>query len=80
MGAAANNNVGDLLSSLPSRAAAKDELAPPRPSQPLPRPDGTDDAPYRVMTNRRGWMIFSGIIIAWLLLASVVVLFATHWS
>jgi hypothetical protein len=32
------------------------------------------------MTNGRGWEIFAGLILSWLLLASVVVLFATHWT
>jgi hypothetical protein len=79
-GVAANNNVGDLASSLPSEATAKGEVAPPQPSQPLPRPGGTDEARNRAMTIGRGWTIFVGIIISLLLLASVVVLFATHWS
>ena len=30
------------------------------------------------MTNARGWMIFGGVIISWLLLASVVVIFANY--
>ena len=32
------------------------------------------------MTNARGWMTFAGFIISWLLLASVVVVFATYWT
>jgi hypothetical protein len=79
MGVAANNNVGDLLSSVASGAAAKGGVAPVRP-QPSPRPGGTDEVPDRAMTNGRGWMILSGIIFSLLLLAGVVVLFATHWT
>ena len=30
------------------------------------------------MTNARGWMIFAGFIISWLLLAGVVVIFANY--
>jgi hypothetical protein len=33
-----------------------------------------------VMSNARGWLIFAGLIISWLLLAGAVVLFATHWT
>jgi hypothetical protein len=32
------------------------------------------------MTNARGWKIFAGFIISWLLVASGVVLFAMHWT
>jgi hypothetical protein len=32
------------------------------------------------MTNARGWKIFAGFIISYLLVASAVVLFATHWT
>jgi hypothetical protein len=32
------------------------------------------------MTNTRGWMTFAGFIISCLLLASVVVIFATYWT
>jgi hypothetical protein len=32
------------------------------------------------MTNARGWMTFAGFIISWLLLASVVVIFAKYWT
>jgi hypothetical protein len=31
------------------------------------------------MTNARGWNIFAGIIISWLLVASAAVLFAMYW-
>ena len=33
-----------------------------------------------VVSNARGWCIFVGFIISWLLLADVVVLVATHWT
>jgi hypothetical protein len=32
--------------------------------------------PFSSMTNARGWVIFAGFIISWLLLAGVVVIFA----
>jgi hypothetical protein len=32
------------------------------------------------MTTARGWMTFAGFIISWLLLASVVVIFAKYWT
>jgi hypothetical protein len=32
------------------------------------------------ISNARGWKIFAGFIVACLLLASAVVLFATHWT
>ena len=32
------------------------------------------------MSNARGWKIFAGIIVSFLLVASAVVLFATHWT
>jgi hypothetical protein len=34
----------------------------------------------RGMSKARGWGIFAVMIISWLLLAGVVVLFATHWT
>jgi len=32
------------------------------------------------MTNARGWKIFAGLIVSFLLVASAVALFATHWT
>jgi len=32
------------------------------------------------MSNARGWKIFAGIIVSFLLVSSAVVLFATHWT
>jgi hypothetical protein len=86
------SKVGDLSSSLPSRAAAKGAVsrdAPPRMqadttvSRPaaakrLELADRVDAVP--AMTTARGWGIFAVFIICWLLLASVVILFATHWT
>jgi hypothetical protein len=37
-------------------------------------------ATVSAMTNARGWMIFVGIIISCVLLASVVVMFANFWT
>jgi len=37
-------------------------------------------ATVSAMTNARGWMTFAGFIISWLLLASVVVIFAKYWT
>jgi hypothetical protein len=34
----------------------------------------------RGMSKARGWGVFAVMIISWLLLAGVVVLFATHWT
>jgi hypothetical protein len=79
MGVERKDNVVDLYSSLP-RASQRKGFAPRPRSQPLPRPDGTDEAANRTITNGRRWMIFAGFIILRLLLASVAVLFATHWS
>jgi hypothetical protein len=44
------------------------------------RADATVSRPATVsaMTNARGWMTFAGFIISWLLLASVVVIFAKY--
>ena len=82
--------VGDLSSSLPSGAGAVSGDAPPRmqADATMSRPATeakTIELPDRVdtvaaMTNARGWGIFAGFIISYLLLASVVVFFATHWT
>src|SRR3954454_1850601 len=80
MGVERKDNVVDLYSSLPRASQGKAGFAPRPRSQPLPRPDGTDEAANRATTNGRRWMIFAGLIILCLLLASVAVLFATHWS
>jgi hypothetical protein len=32
------------------------------------------------MTNARGWTIFAGFIVSWLLLATVVVISAKYWT
>jgi hypothetical protein len=82
--------VGDLSSSLPSGAGAVSDDAPPRmqADATVSRPATeakTIELPDRVdtvaaMTNARGWGIFAGFIISYLLLASVVVFFATHWT
>ena len=81
--------VGDLSSS-PSGAGAVSGDAPPRmqADATVSRPATeakTIELPDRVdtvaaMTNARGWGIFAGFIISYLLLASVVVFFATHWT
>ncbi len=44
--------------------------------------DATVSRPARVsaMTNARAWTIFAGFIVSWLLLASVVVIFAEYWT
>lgn len=39
-----------------------------------------DRVPVSAMTNARGWGIFAGLIISFLLVASVAVLFATYWT
>jgi hypothetical protein len=80
--------VADLSSSRPSGAAGKGAVAPPsigkqadatvsRPAA-AKRLELADRVP--AMMNARGWGIFAGLILSWLLLASVVVLFATHWT
>jgi hypothetical protein len=89
-----NGKVVDLSSSRPSGAAAKgavSAVAPPpmrkqadatvsRPAaaKKLELADRVDTVP--AMTTARGWGIFAVFIICWLLLASVVVLFATYWT
>ena len=44
--------------------------------------DGTVSRPATVsaMTNARGWTIFAGFIVSWLLLATVVVISAKYWT
>jgi hypothetical protein len=51
-----------------------------RPSRQLVEPKKIELADRGVMSNARGWQIFAGFIISWLLLAGAVVLFATHWT
>ena len=81
--------VGDLSSSLPSGAAAKGAVAPPpmgkQADATVSRPataaaELADRVPVAAMTNARGWKIFAGFIISYLLVASGVVLFATYWK
>jgi hypothetical protein len=63
-------------------------LGPSRTSNaPVERPTGQLVEPKRIelvdrgaMSNARGWRLFAGFIISWVLLASVVVVFATHWT
>jgi hypothetical protein len=43
------------------------------------QPDATVSGPATV-SAKRGWMIFAGFIISWLLLAGVVVIFAKYWT
>jgi hypothetical protein len=43
-------------------------------------PKSIEIADRGVMSNARGWRIFAGFIISWLLLAGAVALFATHWT
>src|ERR1700730_18138495 len=44
--------------------------------------DATVSRPATVsaMTNARGWTIFAGFIVSWLLLATVVVISAKYWT
>ena len=79
MGVERKDNVVDLFSSLPLASRRKVGFAPPTQNQPLPRPDGTDEVANRAITNGRPWIIFAAFMISSLLLASVVVLVATHW-
>jgi hypothetical protein len=51
-----------------------------RPSRQLVEPKKIDLSDRGVMSNARGWQIFAGFIISWLLLAGAIVLFATHWT
>jgi hypothetical protein len=41
---------------------------------------GSRPATVSAMTNARGWTIFAGLIVSWLLLATVVVISAKHWT
>src|SRR5580692_11779221 len=51
-----------------------------RPTGQLVEPKRIERADRGAMSNARGWRIFAGFIISWLLLASAVALFATHWT
>jgi hypothetical protein len=51
-----------------------------RPAKPLVEPKRIELSDHDVMSNARGWRVFVGFIISWLLLAVAVVLFATHWT
>jgi hypothetical protein len=51
-----------------------------RPARPLVEPKRIELSDRGGMSNARGWRIFAGFIISWLLLAGAVVLFATHWA
>lgn len=42
--------------------------------------DATVSRPATVMTNARGWMTFAVLVISWLLLGSVVAIFAKYWT
>src|SRR5215468_8497741 len=93
MGNEAKGKVGDLSSTIgtgpvasprPSNPVVKPPTAPHVTLAPKEgtQADATVSRPATVlaMTNARGWMIFAGFIISWLLLASVVVIFAKHWT
>jgi len=77
------SKVRDLSSSLVSAQGSVSGDAPPLQSQlglQLPRVDEPPRAePVAAMTNARGWRIFAGLIISFLLVASVVVLFAKYY-
>jgi hypothetical protein len=86
-----NRKVGDLSSTVGTRP-----IASPRPSNAvleratgqLGTPAGTGKegiqadgtATVSAMTNARGWTIFAGFIVSWLLLATVVVISAKYWT
>jgi hypothetical protein len=76
------SKAGDLSSAVPSAQGSVSADAPPPQTQvakQLPRPDEPPRTERVVaMTNARGWRIFAGLIISFLLVASVVVLFATY--
>src|SRR5215472_14423108 len=75
-----------LESSRPSNALAKRTtgqlVTPALREKEAMRADAKLSSPATIsgMTNARGWMIFAGLIISWLLLASVVVIFAKYWT
>jgi hypothetical protein len=90
MAAQGKGKPGDLFPSPPSGAARKGAVAgdaPPRMQADATGPadakrselaDRVDTA--AAMTNVRGWKIFVGLIISFLLVASAVVLFAMYWT
>ena len=51
-----------------------------RPIRPLVEPKRIELPDRGGMSNARGWRMFAGFIISWLLLAAAIVLFATHWA
>jgi hypothetical protein len=75
---------GDLSSSLPSAQRSVSADAPPpqaQLAQQLSRSKEPPRAePVAPMTNARGWTIFAGLIISFLLVAAAVVLFATYYG
>jgi hypothetical protein len=93
MGVEAKGNVADLSSTIgtgrvapprPSNAVVEPAAAP-LDTATLTGKEGTQadatvsrPATVLAMTNARGWMIFAGFIISWLLLAGVVVIFAKY--
>ena len=96
MGVEAKGKVGDLSSTIgtgpvasprPSNAAVEPATGQLLGTATLTgkegmQADATVSRPATVlaMTNARGWMTFAGFIISWLLLASVVVIFAKYWT
>jgi hypothetical protein len=95
MGVEAKRKVGDLSSTIgtgpvasPRPSNAVVELATAQLDTAIltgkegMQADATVSRPATVlaMTNARGWMTFGGVIISWLLLASVVVIFAKYWT
>ena len=95
IGVEAKRKVGDLSSTVgtgpiasprPSNAVlerATGQLGTPaRTGKEGMQADATVSRPARVsaMTNARGWTIFAGFIVSWLLLATVVVISAKYWT
>jgi hypothetical protein len=95
IGVEAKRKVGDLSSTVgtgpiasprPSNAVlerATGQLGTPaRTGKEGVQADATVSRPATVsaMTNARGWTIFAGFIVSWLLLATVVVISAKYWT
>ena len=95
IGVEAKRKVGDLSSTVgtgppasphPSNAVlerATGQLGTPaRTGKEGMQADATGSRPATVsaMTNARGWTIFAGFIVSWLLLATVVVISAKYWT
>jgi hypothetical protein len=95
IGVEAKRKVGDLSSTVGTRPTASPRPSnavleratgqlgtPARTEKEGMQADATVSRPATVsaMTNARGWRIFAGFIVSWVLLATVVVIAAKYWT